>query len=169
MEIPHSCSLAVAPYVILLSDPQKTLKLHDHADLVSIAVIQTCVQQTYWVHSEPTDVLLLLTIWLIWNIVDSPLVLTMQLCSDAWCRQCISLTFRVTKHSAWFYFGKPLWGLCLYLVEILPKAGQISWQSHAIQQGWTENNALDKWITYLVGTHKGCVLKLGNWQALCLY
>lgn len=28
VEIPHSCSLAAAPYVILPSVPQKTLKLH---------------------------------------------------------------------------------------------------------------------------------------------
>lgn len=57
VEIPHSCSMAVAPYVILLSDPQKTLKLLLHVDVVSISVMQTCVQKTVCVHKSPTDVL----------------------------------------------------------------------------------------------------------------
>lgn len=36
VEIPHSCSLAAAPYVILPSVPQKTLKLHLDVDSDSI-------------------------------------------------------------------------------------------------------------------------------------
>lgn len=61
-------------------------------------------------------------------------------------------------------FWETLWGLCLYLVEVLPKAGQISEQSLVIQTGMNREQCPDKWITYLVGTHRACVLKLGNWQ-----
>lgn len=57
VEIPHSCSLAVAPYVILLSVPQKTLKLHLHIDLDSVSVMRTCVQKAFCVLKNLTDVL----------------------------------------------------------------------------------------------------------------
>lgn len=78
------------------------------------------------------------------------------------------LTFRFTKHSAWFYFGKPCevcayiwWRFYLKLANLMAKPCDST--------GMNREQCPDKWITYLVGTHKGCVLKLGNWQAFCLY
>lgn len=125
VEIPHSCRLAVAPCVILLSENTQN----------------STSAQTPAIHADTKE--MSFKQWVVSGITD------------------LSLHDIIGVISFW----ETPWGPRSYLVKLLPKAGQISWQSHAIHVGWTENNAQIRELPTWWENTRPMSWSHGNWQS----